>query len=173
MYGYESWAVKKAEHQRNYAFELWCWRRLLRVPWTTRRLNESILRNQSWIFNGRTDAEADFGHLMQRTDSLEKPWCWERLRSGGDGDDRAWDGWMASMTRWTWVWASSGPWWWTGKPGVLQSMESQRVRHDWETELNWWIIICVLFLSHWVLREFVMQQSLILEKLLEPQLSLL
>ena len=67
----------------------------------------------------------------------KKPWCWERLKAGGEGDDRGWDGWMASPTRWKWIWASSGSWWWTGKPGVLQSMELQRVGHDWATELNW------------------------------------
>ena len=66
----------------------------------------------------------------------KRPWCWERLKVGGEGDDRGWDGWMASPTRWTWVWASSGSWWWTGKPVVLQSMGLQRVRHDWATELN-------------------------------------
>ena len=66
----------------------------------------------------------------------KRPWCWERLKAG-EGDNRGWDGWMASPTRWTWVWASSGSWWWTGKPGVLQSMGSQRVGHDWATELNW------------------------------------
>ena len=76
-----------------------------------------------------------FGHLMQRTDSLEKTWFWEKLKAGGEGDDRGWDGWMAPPTRWTWVWASSGSWWWTGEPGVLQCMGSQRVRHDWATEL--------------------------------------
>ena len=67
---------------------------------------------------------------------LKRPWCWERLKSG-EGDDRGWDGWMASLTWWTWVWARSGCWWWTGKPGVLQSMELQRVGHDWATKLNW------------------------------------
>ena len=69
-------------------------------------------------------------------------WCWERLKAGGEGDDRGWDGWMASPTWWTWVWVNSGSWWWTGRPGVLQSMGSQRVRHDWVTELNWTEIIC-------------------------------
>ena len=68
---------------------------------------------------------------------LKRSWCWERLRAVGEGDDRGWDGWMASPTQWTWVWASSGSWWRTGKPGVLQSMGLQRVRHDWATELNW------------------------------------
>ena len=78
-----------------------------------------------------------FGHLMWRTDHRKRPWCWERLRAGGEGDDRGWDGWMASPTQWTWVWVNSGSWWWTGKTGVLQSMGSQRVGHDWVTELNW------------------------------------
>ena len=64
------------------------------------------------------------------------PWCWERLKAGGNRDKRGWDGWMASLTQWTWVWVSSGSWWWTGKPGVLQSMGSQRIGHDWATELN-------------------------------------
>ena len=64
-------------------------------------------------------------------------WCWERLKAGGEGDDRRWDGWMASLTWCTWVWARSGSWWWTGKPGMLQSTGSQRVGHDWATELNW------------------------------------
>ena len=67
----------------------------------------------------------------------KRPWCWERLKAGGEGDDRGWDGWMASLTWWTWVWASSGSWWWTGNPGVLHSMGSQRVRHNWVSELNW------------------------------------
>ena len=78
-----------------------------------------------------------FGHLMWRTNSFERPWCWERLKVGGEGDNRRWDGWMASPTQWTWVWVNSGSWWWTGRPGVLQSMGSQRVGHDWVTELNW------------------------------------
>ena len=133
------WTVKKAECQRIDAFELWCWRRLLRVPWTARKSNQSILKEISpeCSLEGLMLKFQYFGHLMQRTDSLERPWCWERLKAGGEGDDRGWDGWMASPTRWTWVWASSGRWWRTGKPGVLQSMGSQRVGHDWVTELNW------------------------------------
>ena len=67
----------------------------------------------------------------------KRPWCWERLGAGGEGDDRGWDGWMASPTRWAWVWVNSGSWWWTGRPGVLRFTGSQRVRHDWATELNW------------------------------------
>ena len=81
--------------------------------------------------------------------------CWQRLKAGGEVDDRGWDGWMASPTQWTWVWVSSGRWWWTGKPGVLQSMESQRVGHDWLTELNWllyllwWLVISSLWCYYW------------------------
>ena len=67
-----------------------------------------------------------------------KSWCWERLKAGGEGDDRRWDGWMASPTRWTWVWVDSGSWWWTERPGLLQSVESQGVGHDWVTELNYY-----------------------------------
>ena len=91
--------------------------------------------NRSWIFIGKTDGELKlqyFGHLMWRTDSLEKT-----LRVGGEGDNRGWDGWMALPTWWIWVWTSSGSWWWTGKPGMLQSMELQRIGHNWVIELNW------------------------------------
>ena len=80
-----------------------------------------------------------FGHLMGRTDSFEKTLMLERLKVEGEGDDRGWSGWMASLTRWTWIWVSSGSWWWIGKPGVLQSMGLQRVRHDWATELTEWL----------------------------------
>ena len=94
--------------------------------------------NQSWVFIGRTDDEAETNTLAtccEELTHLKRPWCWERLRAGGEGDDRGWDGWMASLTRWTWVWVDSGSWWWTGRPGVLWFMGSQRVGHDWETEL--------------------------------------
>ena len=139
MYGCESWTIKKAEHRRIGAFELWCWRRLLRVPWTARRSNQSILKE---ISPGcslerlmlRLKLQY-FGYLMRRADSLEKPWCWERLRAGEEGDDRGWDGWMASPTQWTWVWINSRSWWWSGRPGMLRSMGSQRVRHVCVTEL--------------------------------------
>ena len=97
--------------------------------------------NQSWIFTGRTDAETEALNTLatwcEELTHLKGPWCWERLKAGEEGDDRGWDGWMASPTQWTWVWVSSGSWWWTGRPGVLQSMGSQRVRHDWAIELNW------------------------------------
>ena len=144
MYGCESWTVKKAEHWRIDAFELWCWRKLLRVTWTARRSNQSILKeiNPEYSLEGQTLKMKlqYFGHLMQRADVLEKTLMLGktegRRRRGGEGDDRGWGGWMASPTRWTWVWASSRSWWWTGRPGMLQSMGSQGVRHDWVTELN-------------------------------------
>ena len=136
MYGCESWTMKKSECHRIDAFELWCWWRFLRVPWTARRSNQSILKEVSpeYSLEGRMLKLKlqFFGHLIWRTDSLGKIWCWERLKAG-EGDNRGWDVWMASLAWWTWVWESSGSWWWTGKPGVLQSMGSQRVKHDWLT----------------------------------------
>ena len=139
IYGCESWTIEKAECRRIDAFELWCWRRLLRVPWTSRRSNQSILKEISpgyslEVLMLRLKLQY-FGHLMWRDDSLEKTWCWERLKAGGEGDDRGWDDWMASLTQWTWVWVNSGSWWRTGRPGVLWFMGSQRVGHTWET--NW------------------------------------
>ena len=96
--------------------------------------------NQSWIFIGRTDAEAKtpiLGPPDSKNWDWEKPWCWERLKAGGEGDDRGWDVWMASLTRWTWVSVNSGSWWWTGRPGMLRFMWSQRVGHNWATDLIW------------------------------------
>ena len=124
-----------------FTFELWCWRRLLRVPWTARRSKQSILKEISpeYSLEGlmlKLKLQY-FGHLMGRTDSLEKTLMLGKTEVGGEGDDRRWDGWMASLMWWTWVWVSSGSWWWTGKPGVLQSMGSQKVEHNWATELNW------------------------------------
>ena len=141
MYGCESWTIKKAEHWRTDAFELWCWKRLLRVPWTARRSNQSILKEISpeYSLEGlmlKLKLQ-NFGHLLPKLTHLKRPWCWERLNAGGEGDDRGWDGWMASPTQWTWDWVNSGSWWWTGRPGMLQSMGSQRVGHNWVTELNW------------------------------------
>ena len=122
------------------AFELWCWRRLLRVPWTA-RANQSILKEVSpgCSLEGlmlKLKLQY-FGHLCKELTHWKRPWCWEGLGAGGEGDDRGWDGWMASLTWCTWVWVNSGSWWWTGRPDVLQFMGSQTVRHDWVTELNW------------------------------------
>ena len=140
----------KAEHWRIDASELWCWRRLLRVPWTARRSNQSILKEISpgCSLEGLMLKlkRQYFGYLMWRKTRCNVPWCWERLKAGGEGDGRGWHGWMASPTQWTWIWVNSRSWWWTGRPGVLQSMGLQRVGHDWETELNWGIFNCILLL---------------------------
>ena len=141
MYGCESWTVRKAKCTRIDAFELWCWRRLLRVPWTARRSNKSILKEispgcslEGLILKLKLQY---FGHLTQRVDSLEQTDAGRNLGAGGEGDDRGWDGWMATWTWWTCVWVNSGSWWWTGRPDVLRFLGSRRVRHDWTTELNW------------------------------------
>ena len=139
MYGCESWTIKKTKCWRIDAFELRCWRRLLRAPSTARRSNQSIVKEISHEYSLEglmlKLKLQYFGHLMQRTNSLEKILMWERLKAGGEGDNRGWDSCMASPTQWSWVWASFRSWWWTGKPGMLQSMGSQRVRHD--KGLNW------------------------------------
>ena len=141
MYECESWTVRKAECWRMDAFELWCWRRLLRVLWTARRSNQYILKEiclgcslEGLMLKLKLQY---FGHLMRRVDSLEKTLMLGGIGAGGEGGDRGWDGWMASPSRWTWVWVNSGSWWWTGRPGVLQFLGLQRVGHDWATELNW------------------------------------
>ena len=140
MYKCESWTIKKAESRRIDAFELWCWRRLLKVPQTARRSNQSILKEISpdYSLEGlmlKLTLQY-FGHLIWRTDLLENILLLGKTEGGREGDDRGWDDWIASPTQWTWVWASSGRWWRTGKPGVLQSMGLPRVRPDWATELN-------------------------------------
>ena len=142
MYECESWTIKKAECQWIDAFELWCWRILLRVPWTTRRSNQSILVRKSvlnshwkdWCCSWNSNTMATW---CKELTHLKRPWSWERLRAGGEGDDRGWDGWMASLTQWTWVWVNYGNWQWIGRPGMLQSMGSQKVRLDWAIGLNW------------------------------------
>ena len=133
---------KMAELQRIDALQLSCWRTLLRVPWTLRRSNQSILKeiNSEYSLEELTLKLKlpYFGHLMERADSQEKkPWCWERMKAEREGDDRGWDGWIVSPTQWTWVWVNSKSWWWTGRPAILQSMGLQRVGPDWATELNW------------------------------------
>ena len=142
MYECESWTIKKAEHWTIDVFELWCWRRLLKESLglqgdqTSQSERISTLnihwKNWCWSWNSNTWAT-----WCEELTHWKRPWCWERLKAGGEEDDRGRDGWMASSTQWTWVWASSGSWWWTGKHGVLQSMGLQRVGYDWGTELNW------------------------------------
>ena len=135
MYGCESWTVKKLYIQELILLNCDVWRRLLRVPWTARRSNQSILKE----LNREYSLEElmlklklqYFGHLMRRTDSLEKTLMLGKIEGRGEGDDRGWDGWVASSTQWTWVWASSGSWWWIGKPACCHK-ESDMT--EW---LNW------------------------------------
>ena len=94
--------------------------------------NFPLMKDWCWSWGSNTLAT-----WCEELTYWKRPWCWERLKTGGEGDDSGWDGWMASLSRYTWVRGSSGSWWWTGKPGVLQSMGSQRVGHEWATELNW------------------------------------
>ena len=143
MYGCESWTIKKAECQKNDAFELWCWRKLL-SPLDCKEIQPVHAKgNQSWIFIGRTDAKAETPILWppdRRTDSLDKTLMLGKIEGGrrrGWQRMRCLDG----ITDLTWVWVNSGSWWWTGRPGVLQSMGLQRVGNDWVTELKGLILI--------------------------------
>ena len=144
MYGRDSWTIKKAECRRIHAFKLWCWRRLLSIPWTAKRSNQSILKKISpgcsywkdwcWSWNSNTLATS-----CEELTDLKRPWCWERLRAGGEGDDRWWDDWMATPTQWRWVWVDSGSWWWTGRPGVLWMNSWGGKESDTTEQLNWTI----------------------------------
>ena len=138
MYGCESGTIKKAECWRIDVFELSCWRRLLTVPWTAKRSNQSILKeiNPEYSLEGLMLQFQNLYHLMRRTVSLEKTLMLGKIEDRRRRDWQRTRWWMASPTWWTWIWASSRIWWWTGKPGLLQSMGSQRIRHDWTTELT-------------------------------------
>ena len=140
MYGCESWTIKKAEHQRIDAFELWCWRRLLRVPWTARRWNQSIIKEFSpnmhwkeWCWNWGSNTLTTW---CEEPTYWKMSWCWEGLKAGGEEVNREWDCWMASLPQRTWIWAGSGRWRRTGNPDQLQSMGSQKV--DTTEWLNSW-----------------------------------
>ena len=145
MYGCESWTIKEAKCWRMDAFELWWWRRLLRAPWTPKRSNQSILKEISpeYSLEGLMLKLQYFGHWMWRSTIWKRPWCWERLRVGGEGGDRGWDGWMASPTQWTWVWADSRSWWWI-RVVIHRVAQNQTWLSDW-TEL----IFCQNSLKHW------------------------
>ena len=127
----ESWVLK------NWCFWTVVLEKTLENPLDFKEIQQ--VHPKDWVFIRRTDAEAS-APILWLPDAKswfiwKEPWCWERLRAGGEGDNRGWDGWMASLTQWTWVGVNSGSWWWKGRPGVLRSMELQRVRHDWVTEL--------------------------------------
>ena len=131
----ESWALK------NWCFQIVVMEKTLESPLDSKEIKPVNTKGDpSWIFIGRTDAGAETPILWppdEKSWHLKRPWCWERLKAGGKGDERGWDGWMTSSTQWTCVWLNSGSWWWTGRPDMLQSMWSQRVGHDWANELNW------------------------------------
>ena len=134
MCGCESWTIKKAECQRSVL------EKTLESPLNCKEIQpvhakgdqSSVFIGRCWSWNSNTLAT-----WCEELTHLKRPWCWERLKAGGEGDDRGWDGWMASLTQQTWVWVNSGSWWWTGRPGVLRFMGSQRIRHNRVTELNW------------------------------------
>ena len=137
-YGCESWTVKKAEHQRIDAIKLQCWRRLLWIPWTARRSNQSFLMEISPEYSLKgLMLKLKLQYQDARDDSLEKALMLGKIESKNVGGGINWNGWIALLTQWTWVWVNSRSWWWTGMPGMLQSMGLQRVGHDWVTELNW------------------------------------
>ena len=146
-YGFSSNHVRMLElnHNEGWMPNKWCFwnvmlEKSLESPLDCKEVKPvNPKRNQFWIFIGRTDAEnsSTLATSCEELTHWKRVWCWEGLGAGGEGGDRGWDGWMASLTRWTWVWVNSGSWWWTGRPGVLWFMGSQRVGHDWATELNW------------------------------------
>ena len=139
MYGCESWTIKKAECGRIDAFKLWCWKRLLRVPWTAGRSSQSILKEISPEYSLKVLMLKlklhYFGHLMWKTDSLEKTVIWERLKAGGEGDNRRRDGWMTSSTQWTWVWVSSG--FGDGQGSLVCCSPWGHKQLDMTEQLNW------------------------------------
>ena len=142
------------DHKESWALKNWCFwtvvlEKTLESPLNCKEIQPVHPKgNQSWYSLEGQMLKLKlqyFGQLMPRTDSFEKTMIQRKIEGGGEGDDRGWDGWMASLTQWTWVWVNSGSWWWTERPGVLQSMGSQRVRHDWVTELNW----CSRLVTRW------------------------
>ena len=147
-YGFSSSHVwmRELDHKEGWVPKNWCFltvvlEKTLESPLTARRSNQPILEeiNPEYSLEGlmlKLKLQY-FGHLMAH---WKRPWYWERLKAEREEDDRGWDGWMTPLTQWTWVWASSGCLWWTGRPGVLQSMWLQRVGHDWATEWNWFIL---------------------------------
>ena len=151
----ESWAPKK-----------WCFwtvvlEKTLQSPLDCKEIQPVHPKDQSWVCIGRTDAEAEtlilWATWCEELTHVKRPWCWERLSIGGEGDDRGWDSWMASPTQRTWVWVNSRSWWWTGRPGMLRFIRLQRVGHDWATELNWRSLLPVRFYD---LEKFFLQSGI-------------
>ena len=134
MYSCESWTINKEECQRIDAFELWCWITLLKVPWTAKSSKQSIFLNIHWKDWCWSWSSSILVIRCEWNTHWKSPWCWERLRAEREESIRGWYDWMASLIQWTWTWANPRRWWGTGRPGVLQSMGSQRVRHNWTAE---------------------------------------
>ena len=141
MYGCKRWTVKKVWAPKNGCFWTVVLEKTLESPLDCKEIQPvHSTGDQPWVFFGRNDAKAETPILWPPHAELihwKRLWCWEGLGAGGEGDDRGWDGWMASPTQWTWVWVNFRRWWWTGRPGVLRFMGLQKVGHDWATELNW------------------------------------
>ena len=151
-YGFSSGHVWmwELDHKENWVPKNWCfWTVVLEKtlespleckeiqPVHPKRSSALSVHWKDWCWSWKSNTLATWcGELTH----LKRPWCWERLKAGGEGDDRGWDGWLGSLTQWAWVWVSSGSWWWTGRPGLLQSIGSWRVGHAWATELNWYFI---------------------------------
>ena len=135
------------DHKESWVLKNWCFWIVVLENTLESPLNCNEIQpvhpkgNQFWIYIGRTDAEAESSNTLntwcKEQTHWKRPWCWERLKVGGQREDRGWDEWMVSLTWWTWVWASSGSWWWSGNPGMLESMGLQGVEHNWVAELNW------------------------------------
>ena len=175
------------DHEESWTLKNWCFwtmvlEKTLESPLDCKRSNRSIPKEISpeYSLEGLM-LKLELKTLATWCEELthwKRPWCWERLKAGGEGDDRGWDGWMASLTLWTWVWVSSVSWWWTGRPGVLQFRGLQRIRHDWATELNWTDSIKILtlrvgslkLLTHRVTQQFLwsLTQTLCITPHLSP-----
>ena len=141
MYGVWELDYKESWVPRNWCFWTVVLEKVLESPLDCKEIkpvnpkgNQSWIKWKDWCWSWNSNTLATW---CKELTHWKRPWCWERLTAGRERDDRGWDGWMASPTQRTWVWVDSGSWWWTGRPGMLQSMGSQRVRHDWATELKW------------------------------------
>ena len=137
--------IRELDYKESWTLKNWCFwtvvlEKTLESPLDCKEIQPVHPEgDQPWVFIGWCWSwnSNTLANWCEGLTHLKRPWCWERLGTGGEGDDRGWDGWMASLTQWTWVWVNSRSWWWTGRPGVLRFIGSQRVEHDWATELNW------------------------------------
>ena len=165
MYGCESWTIKKAEHWRIDAFQLWCWRRLLRVPWTARRSNQVNPKgHQPWIFFGRTDDEAEAPILWppEEVTHWKRPWYWERLKTEGEEGNRGWDGWIPSPIQWTWAWENSRRWWGTGEAwcAAIHGVAKSQIWLGWLNNNNQGLMMLNIFSCACTICSFPLEKCL-------------